>query len=50
MNPTLFQKSVYTLIVILITNLSCAQSDTYKTAYAAYKNGENEKALEQFNK
>lgn len=50
MTPTLFQKSAFTLIALLITNLSVAQSDTYKTAYAAYKNGENEKALEYFTK
>lgn len=50
MTPTLFQKSVFTFFLVLITNLSVAQSDTYKTAYTAYKNGENEKALEYFNK
>ena len=50
MTPTLFQKSVFIFLLVLITNLSFAQSDTYKTAYAAYKNGENEKALEYFNK
>ena len=50
MTPTLFQKSVFTFLLVLFTNLSFAQSDTYKTAYAAYKNGENEKALEFFNK
>lgn len=50
MTPTLFQKSVFIFLLVLITNLSVAQSDTYKTAYVAYKNGENEKALEYFTK
>jgi tetratricopeptide (TPR) repeat protein len=50
MTPTLFQKSVYTLIVILITNLSFAQSENYKIAYDAYSGGDSETALEYFEK
>lgn len=50
MTPNLFQKSVCTLIVILITNLSIAQSENYKKAYEAYKNGDNKKAFEYFEK
>ena len=49
MTPSLFQKSVFIFLLVLITNLSFAQSDNYKTAYIAYKNGDNEKALEYFN-
>lgn len=50
MTPTPFQKSVYSLILILITNFSFAQSENYKTAYAAYKEGDSKKALEYFEK
>lgn len=50
MTPTLFKKSVFTFLVIIITNLSFAQSENYKTAYAAYKEGDSEKALEYFEK
>lgn len=50
MTPNLLQKSVYTIIIILFTNLSFAQSENYKTAYAAYKDGDSKKALEYFEK
>jgi tetratricopeptide (TPR) repeat protein len=50
MTPSLLQKSVYTIIIILFTNLSFAQSENYKTAYAAYKDGDSNKALEYFEK
>lgn len=50
MTPTPFQKSIYSIIVILITNFSFAQSENYKTAYAAYKDGYSKKALEYFEK
>lgn len=50
MTPNLFQKSICTLIVILITNFSFAQSENYKIAYAAYKDGDSKKALEYFEK
>jgi tetratricopeptide (TPR) repeat protein len=50
MTPTLLQKSVLTLFFILISQLSIAQSENYKTAYEAYKNGESKKALEYFEK
>ena len=50
MTPTLFQKSVYTFLLILITNLSCAQSENYKIAYDAYSGGDSETALEYFEK
>lgn len=50
MTSNLFQKSLYRLIVILISNLSFSQSENYKTAYVAYKEGNSEKALEFFEK
>lgn len=50
MTLTLFQKGLFTIIIILITNLSFAQSENYKTAYVAYKEGNSEKALEYFEK
>ncbi len=50
MTTNLLQKNVYTLLVILITNLSFAQSEYYKTAYTAYKDGDSIKALEYFEK
>ncbi|MBP6754770.1 MAG: tetratricopeptide repeat protein [Bacteroidia bacterium] len=50
MTPKLFLKSIFTFLLILITHLSFAQSENYKTAYEAYKNGESKKALEYFEK
>lgn len=50
MTSNLFQKNLYRLIVILISNLSFSQSENYKTAYVAYKEGNSEKALEFFEK
>ena len=50
MTPTLFQKSIFTFLLILITNLSCAQSENYKIAYDAYSGGDSETALEYFEK
>jgi tetratricopeptide (TPR) repeat protein len=50
MTPTLFQKSVFTFLLILITNLCFAQSENYKIAYNFYKDGDSEKALEYFEK
>lgn len=50
MTPTLFQKSIFTFLLILITNLCIAQSENYKTAYNFYKDGDSEKALEYFEK
>ncbi len=50
MTPNLLQKSVFTLLVILITNLSFAQSENYKIAYQAYKDGDADKATEYFEK
>lgn len=50
MTSYLFKKSVYSLIILLITNFCFAQSENYKTAYVAYKEGNSEKALEYFEK
>lgn len=50
MTTPLFQKNVFTFLLILITNLIFAQSENYKTAYDAYKEGNSEKALEFFEK
>jgi tetratricopeptide (TPR) repeat protein len=50
MTPTLFKKSVLTFLLILITNLSFAQSENYKIAYEAYSGGDSETALEYFEK
>ena len=50
MTTNLFQKSICTLIVILITNFSFAQSENYKIAYEAYSGGDSETALEYFEK
>lgn len=50
MTPTLFKKSVFTFLLILITNFSFAQSENYKIAYDAYSGGDSETALEYFEK
>jgi tetratricopeptide (TPR) repeat protein len=50
MTPTLYKKSVLTFLLILITNLSFAQSENYKIAYEAYSGGDSETALEYFEK
>lgn len=50
MTPLLLQRSVLTLLVILITNLCLAQSENYKIAYAAYKESDSIKALDYFEK
>lgn len=50
MTSNLFRKNVFLLILIFISNFSFAQSENYKTAYAAYKDGDSNKALEYFEK
>ena len=50
MTPTLFKKSVFTFLLILITNFSFAQSENYKIAYDAYSGGDSETSLEYFEK
>ena len=50
MTRALIKNICYSLFAILITNFCFAQSENYKTAYEAYKNGESKKALEYFEK
>lgn len=50
MRPYPIKKSVFSLIILLITNFCFAQSENYKTAYNAYKDGNSKKALEYFEK
>ena len=46
----IFQIKLISFLLIFTNNLCFAQSENYKNAYEAYKNGESKKALEYFEK